>query len=125
MHDDAKDTLAGFQITGGKYATAVEMLNRRYDDKEFIIHNHYEALSTLSRCKDSTHNLRHTFNTTENHLRSLESLGEQVEGNQYTFPEFHNLVLKGHEKEAGIDKNVNIVLRLCGNTYSFSRRQTV
>ena len=44
---------------------------------------------------------------------------------QYTFPEFHNLVLKGHEKEAGIDKNVNIVLRLCGNTYSFSRRQTV
>ena len=44
---------------------------------------------------------------------------------QYTFPEFHNLILKGHEKEAGIDKNVNIVLRLCGNTYSFSRRQTV
>ena len=44
---------------------------------------------------------------------------------QYTFPEFHNLVLKGHEKEAGIDKNVNIVLRLCSNTYSFSRRQTV
>ncbi|MCH2406105.1 MAG: DUF1759 domain-containing protein, partial [Nitrosopumilus sp.] len=77
LHDDARDTLTGFQITGAKYAAAIALLKRRYDDKEFILHNHYEALSTLRKCKNTTHHLRHTSNTIENHLRSLESLGER------------------------------------------------
>ena len=54
-------------------------MKEKYDDKEYIIHNHYEILTNLPRCSNATHQLRKSFNTIETQLRSLQSLGENTE----------------------------------------------
>ena len=79
LHDEAKDTLTGFNIGEAQYDKAIELLEERYDDKEFIIHTYYEELSKIPKSKNTTWQLRKTFNTIETQLRSLESLGENVE----------------------------------------------
>ena len=81
LHGEAKDTLTGFNISNSQYEVAVNLLKERYDDKEFIIHSYYEALSNLQKSKNSTQQLRCTFNFIETQLRSLESLGESIQNN--------------------------------------------
>ena len=80
VQGEAKDTLTGFKIEESQYESAIEQLKERFDDEELVIHSHYEALTKLSKCASVTANLRSTLNTIETHLRSLVSLGENVEG---------------------------------------------
>ena len=100
LEDEAKDTLKGFTLTEAQYDIAVEHLKERYDDREFIIHRHYETLSELPRSKNTTEELRQMFNTLETRIRSLESLGEHVENKQIValvkskFPAEFNLKLE-------------------------------
>ena len=82
LSGEAKDTLVGFKITEGQSDAAVELLEERYDGKQFIIHSHYEAMTNMSRSNKSTNNLRRTFNQIETHIRSLESMNEVIENNQ-------------------------------------------
>ena len=79
LRDEAKDTLLGYRLTESQYDVAIEQLKERYDDKEFIIHNHYEALSNLPRSTNVTQQLRKSFNVIETQLRSLKSMDENIE----------------------------------------------
>ena len=79
LKGDAKNTLTGFNLTEAQYDSAVALLKERYDDKEYIIHKHYAALSSTRRCSNSTRDLRQTFNFLETQIRSLEGMGESIE----------------------------------------------
>ena len=100
LEGDAKGTLCGFDLTESHYDEAVALLKDRYDDTEYIIHNHYTILSKISRCSNATYELRKTFNLLEAQIRSLQSLGEDVNNNymislvKSKLPEAFNLRLE-------------------------------
>ena len=81
LKGEAKDTLAGFNLTEAQYDQAIAFLKERYDDQEFIIHKHYTALSNAQRSSNSTRELRQTLNFLETHIRSLQGMGEDIENN--------------------------------------------
>ena len=78
----AKDYMKGFSLSNAQYDEAITYIKERYDDREFIIHHHYDILSDLNRSKNTTEELRCTINKIETNLRSLQSLGEDVETRQ-------------------------------------------
>ena len=100
MDGIAKENLKGFTLSDAQYDAAIQQLKDRYDDTEFIIHSHYEALSQIPRCRNTTDELRQTFNFLETKIRSLESLGENTENKQIValikskFPREFNLKLE-------------------------------
>ena len=100
LEGDAKDTLLGFNLTGAQYDQAVAHLKDRFDKTEFIIHEYYNELSKIPRCRNKTSELRKSFNFIETRLRSLESIGEDVENNHIVslikskLPEEMNLKLE-------------------------------
>ena len=81
LHGDEKDTLKGFDLTDAQYEVAVKHLKLRYDDKKYIIQSQYTSLSNLMKSTNATKELQKTFNLIETQLRSLESMGEQIEDN--------------------------------------------
>ena len=81
LEGEARDTLSGFNLSEIQYDQAVKHLRERYDDKEYIIHHYYSALSDLAKCDNVTSELRRTFNFIEIQLCSLESMGENVNNN--------------------------------------------
>ena len=82
LQDEARDTVAGFTQTNEQYDLMVAHLKERYDQREDIIHAHYDKLNKITRCGNSTVDIRKTFNCIEVQLRSLESMGEALE-NKY------------------------------------------
>ena len=66
-------------MTSVQYDVALKQLKDRYDDNEYIIYNHYDALANLTRCKNTTDDLRQMYNVLETKIRSLKSLGENTE----------------------------------------------
>ena len=74
LHGDAKETLAGYNLSEVQYEQAVIHLKKRYDDKAYILHTYYTNLSNMTKSTNSTNDIRKTFNLIETQLRSLESL---------------------------------------------------
>ena len=81
LSGDAKDTVIGFKLQEAQYDQVIAHLKERYDKKEVILHEHYSALRNLTKCSNITTELRKQFNFIEAQLRSLQSLGENVENN--------------------------------------------
>ena len=118
LSGDAKDAVIGFKLQEAQYDEVVAHLKERYDKKEVILHEHYSALRNLTKCPNTTVELRKQFNFIEAQLRSLQSLGENIE-NYYLIsliksklPEEINLKLeegKGESrwKVADLRKSVN------------------
>ena len=79
LEGEARDSVIGFKQTSEQYDQMVKHLKDRYDNREYIIHSHYDDLNNLARCGNKTDEIRKTFNHIEVHLRSLESMGENVE----------------------------------------------
>ena len=81
LQGEAKETLKGFSLTDKQYEPAMKHLKSRYDDKGYIIQTYYTSLSNLAKSSNMTTELRKTFNLLETQLRSLESMGENIENN--------------------------------------------
>ena len=81
LQGDAKESLRGFNITDAHYEEAIKHLKSRYDDKGYIIQSYYENLSSMTKSTNATSDLRKKINLIETQLRSLESMGEQIENN--------------------------------------------
>ena len=76
---DAYEAIAGLSMTNANYDIAIEILEQRFGNKQIIINSHYRELMNLQAANVETSSLRHTVNTIEKHLRSLEVLGENIE----------------------------------------------
>ena len=100
LEGDAKDTLLGFNLTEAQYEQAIKHLKERHDNKEFIIHEYYKTLNSISQCQNKMTELRKNFNHLETQLCSLECIGENIENNHIValikskLPEEMNLKLE-------------------------------
>lgn len=107
LEGTALETVQGLLTTNENYKIAVDLLKKRFGNKNTIINAHYDALSKLRRAKDDRQDCRATLNTISRHLRVLSSLGEIPGNNLRTlivqkFPErmvYELSVLKGLDSE--------------------------
>ena len=92
-------------MSDAHYEEALAHLRKRYEDKEGIIHKHYNRISNVKRSPNIIHDLRRTLNTIETQLRQLSSLGENTESKfvvatvKKKFPE--SFILKLEENRDG------------------------
>ena len=83
LQSDALKSIGGLELTNANYETAVNMLHERYGRKQLILDNHYNQLSEMPTASNKASSLRSTYDDIEQHLRSLESLGEDINQRQF------------------------------------------
>ena len=82
---EAKDVIAGLEVTSASYTIAVDLLKERYNNKQLMIDAHYSKLRNIPIASTYYDKLRSTFDQIESHIRSLEALGQNVE-NEFMVP---------------------------------------
>ena len=76
LEDSAAAAVAGLTLTSANYGEAVEILKKRFGNKQMIIAKHMDILMNLEAVS-SQHDLkglRHLYNLVESHTRGLASL---------------------------------------------------
>ena len=79
LRGEAKEVIAGFEVTSASYAIAVDLLKERYNNNQLMIDAHYSKLRNIPIASTCYEKLRSTFDQIERHIRSLEALGQNVE----------------------------------------------
>ena len=79
LRNEAKEVIAGLEVTSASYAVAVGLLKERYGNKQLMIDGHYSQLRDIPITSTYYEKLRSTYDQIERHLRSLEALGQNVE----------------------------------------------
>ena len=82
LKDRALKTIEGLELMNANYETAITLLWKRYGKKPMVLDPHYTHLMDLAQASNSTSSLRATYNAVEKHLRSLQSLGEDIHHRQ-------------------------------------------
>ena len=77
MTGEAESAIRGLAATEANYMEALEILERRYGNKQVIVNSHMYELIKLPQVTDAnnTKNLRQLYDEIETNLRSLKSLG--------------------------------------------------
>ena len=77
----ALEAISGLSITDSNYSIAVEILRKRFGDKEKSIAAHMDSLMSLESVASDHHTveLRHLYDKTESSIRSLTALGVTVD----------------------------------------------
>ncbi|KAI5633297.1 putative peptidase (DUF1758) domain-containing protein [Phthorimaea operculella] len=79
IQGSALEVLRGLNITNENYDIALEMLKKRFGNKDLIVDAHYKAIHDLETAKE--HSLRVTLDSIKKHMRILQSYGEDITGN--------------------------------------------
>ena len=77
----AQEAIAGMSLTDANYTAAIDLLQRRFGDKERTIAAHMDNLMSLEPVASEHHllDLRRLYDRTESSIRSLEALGVRAE----------------------------------------------
>ena len=77
LSGEAAQTISGLQITNENYDEAIELLEKRFGNKQILISRHIEDLMQLPRVssKDDLRALRLLYDKIETATRSLKSIG--------------------------------------------------
>ena len=75
---EALEAVAGYQLSNENYPIVIDVLKKRFGNKQLIIDAHYRGLSHLPPASNHAERLRQCYDAIERHLRSLEALGEDV-----------------------------------------------
>ena len=79
INGDAAKLFSSLRITDANYPIAWQLLKDRYDNTPSIVHAHLQAIWSQSSMKvESGSGLRKLHETTNEHLRALEALGQPV-----------------------------------------------
>ena len=76
---EASRAIAGFPLTNSNYEQAVKLLKKRFGQPSKIISAHMHALLDIASPTYHLSNLQLFYDTMENHVRGLESLGRSHE----------------------------------------------
>lgn len=79
---EAKDILKGFQTTNENYYQAIEMLKRKYENKNLIVTKLYQELNNIAKSNRSNDSLKVTLKLLETNIRALGALGEETNQQQ-------------------------------------------
>ena len=76
---DAAKLISSISITDANYSLAMRLLTDRYDNRRSIVHAHLKVIWTQPCIKtESAIGLRKLLETTTEHLRALEELGQDI-----------------------------------------------
>ena len=75
---DALKAVAGYQLSNENYEVVVDVLKKRFGNKQLVIDAYYHNLSQLPPATNQVSSLRQCYDTIERNLRSLEAIGEDV-----------------------------------------------
>lgn len=80
-HSPQSEAIFGLPLTSANYQEAIDILRKRFSNKQLFINCHMEALLKLPPIASQTNlkSIRHFFDTVESHVRSLKSLGVPTE----------------------------------------------
>lgn len=83
LEKSAYDAIAGLTLSSANYGEAIEILSKRFGNKQMIISRHMEVLLNLSPVsgEHDMRGLRRLYNEVETNVRSLKALG--VEQHSY------------------------------------------
>lgn len=76
----AYDAIAGLTLSAANYREAIEILKKRFGNKQMIIAKHMETLLNAEAVTTDNHlkELHNLYDTTESHIQSLKSLGVEA-----------------------------------------------
>ena len=74
LHGDAARCIEGLNLTAAHYAHAVTLLEERFGRREMIVVSHVDRLLNMKTSDDSTKALRELLDTSQTHVRCLETL---------------------------------------------------
>ena len=77
----AAQTISGLPLTRENYTEAVELLQKRYGNRQVIVTRHMDVLRDLPKIENSNDlpSLRHLYDKTESTVRSLRGMGVSTE----------------------------------------------
>ncbi|XP_068761955.1 uncharacterized protein [Montipora capricornis] len=72
----AQSVVTGLALTSANYEKAVELLKRRFGNRQVVISSHMEALTKIPKVASTSEvkRLRSLYDTVESHVRELESM---------------------------------------------------
>ncbi|XP_068692506.1 uncharacterized protein [Montipora foliosa] len=72
----AQSVVTGLALTSSNYEKAVELLKRRFGNRQVVISTHMEALTKIPKVASASEvkRLRSLYDTVESHVRGLESM---------------------------------------------------
>lgn len=81
LESSAAEAISGLKLTSANYEEAIEVLERRFGNKQHIINTHMESLLQLPAVTSlhDLHNVRRLYDKVESHVRGLKSLGVATE----------------------------------------------
>ena len=82
MEDRALKSIEGLELTNANCETAITLLQERSGKKQMVLDAHYTHLIDLAQASNNTGSLRATYDAVEKHLRSLQSLGDDIHHRQ-------------------------------------------
>ena len=79
LERSAHDAIAGLTLSAANYREAIDILQKRFGNKQ-IIAKHMESLLNAEAVSSDHHqrDLRHLYDTIESHIQSLKSLGVEA-----------------------------------------------
>ena len=75
LRGEARDVIAGFQLTNASYADSVQLLKERFGEPYKQIDAHMQALIDLPGPSNTPSSVRQFYDAIESHIRSLTALG--------------------------------------------------
>lgn len=75
---EARNAIVGLSLSSKNYSVAIELLHKRFGNKQETIDLHYKALMDMNPAKNSVENLRQFIDKAEKHLRCLEVLSQDT-----------------------------------------------
>ena len=78
LSGDALQAIAGYQLSNKNYPVVVDVLKKRFGDKQLVIDAYYHNLSHLPPATNQVSSLRQCYDAIERNLRSLEAIGEDT-----------------------------------------------
>ena len=82
LENEALKSIAGLELTNANYEAAINLLKERYGNDQLIVDTHYAKLMEMPPASNKTTSLRAIYDAIEQHLRSLQSLGEDINQRQ-------------------------------------------
>ena len=79
LKGDATRVVAGFPLTDVNYQHSITLLRERFEQPYKLINAHMQALLNLSSAANSLSSLQSFYDTVENHIKGLSSLGKTPE----------------------------------------------
>ena len=82
LEDRVLKIIEELELTNANYETAITLLQEHYGKKKMVLDAHYTHLMDLAQASNNTSSFRVTYDAVETHLRSLQSLGENIHHRQ-------------------------------------------